>query len=297
MKIVLPIVFVVASLCSAFCQDSLVNIYFYRPKDSSGSNATCHIFFGNNDFGTLEAGSIKYYRIKPGAQTFSVKAIGETMFTITLTVGATNYVQCGVNRSGTPTLEKVSAQVAQEEFIKISPGNSGLIVDDGSIARYKKSLVQSGPLKRIKLTNTKNKILYIEKGQRIQYLIKSSSPLFKNTPSAVGEIQWITTDSMMVNSKSFPLSDLKSIGRKRKGSGFGAFITGAFGAIILANAVFPRPVDPCPSCTSSNVSSSDDAAGRVVQAVIGSGLAILSINTGIRNSPRDLKVWKIETTE
>jgi hypothetical protein len=72
-----------------------------------------------------------------------------------------------------------------------------------------------------------------------------------------------------------------------------AFLGGA----LIGSVIFADNSDPCPQCTTVSVEDEGGTAGNVLAVTGGLALIGLSINTAIKNSPRDLSVWKLEVIE
>lgn len=135
-----------------------------------------------------------------------------------------------------------------------------------------------------KVSTGKKHILLV--GHRVEYTLKS-----KPQVHYIGLIDSVNETSVVIQGTKISYEELKSIGRRRKGSGFFASALGFFGAAAVVSA-FKEPEDPCPSCIDSG---SSGEGLTVLGGIAGAGLLGLSINTVARNSPRDLiKKWKLE---
>ena len=144
--------------------------------------------------------------------------------------------------------------------------------------------------KAIQLTNiTSGKKQIIKEGQRVEFTTKYDHKHY------VGILHTVTVSAITIQDKTYPLDDLTSLGRRRKGSGFWAFTSGAVGAGLIIGAIANSTYDPCPDCEGD-----DGSNPGITAAEVGLGLAVLGlgINTVVRNSPRDLvKKWKLEIVD
>jgi hypothetical protein len=140
--------------------------------------------------------------------------------------------------------------------------------------------------KALQLTNTSSgRKLLLKEGHRVSYVFQGES-------KKVGVIKEITESSVIISGTTYQISDFKSIGRKRKGSGFLSYAFSFLGTGIVIGAIQNANYDPCPSCTDAGSSG-----GEYTVIEVGIGLAVLGlgVNTAIRNSPKDVVTkWKIE---
>jgi len=143
--------------------------------------------------------------------------------------------------------------------------------------------------KALQLTNNQSgKKKYLEAGQRVEYVLNSTGRKHK-----VGILESVSDSVLSIQGVAIPLHDIKSIGRRRKGSGFWAFTTSFIATGLLIDAGTPDP-DPCPDCEDSG--SSGDGTG----IEIGMSLVFIAlcINTVDRNSPKDVvKKWMLEVID
>ncbi|MGB3779666.1 MAG: hypothetical protein WA960_14995 [Tunicatimonas sp.] len=123
------------------------------------------------------------------------------------------------------------------------------------------------------------------KGTRVVYALTDQSGL------VTGELQEISKDSLIIDSKSISLVDLERFGRRKKGSGFWTFISSFVGGAMIGTVLAPEP-DPCPSCQAVIVEDSGGTIGDVLLIAGGASLTAVGINTGIKNSPKDLSSGK-----
>jgi len=144
--------------------------------------------------------------------------------------------------------------------------------------------------KAIQLTNqTSGKKLLIKEGQRIQFTLKADT-----VPSSrhVGVLNSVTESTITVDQQVVSLEQLKSIGRKRKGSGFWSVASTVVGTGLIIGSIANSSYDPCPDCEGDDDSN---AGMTVVEVGLGAAFIGLGINTIVRNSPRDLvEKWKLE---
>jgi hypothetical protein len=146
--------------------------------------------------------------------------------------------------------------------------------------------------KKLKLVNLKTKKeILITTGTRVGYVLKEQPKL------ATGVLTAIETDAIDIEGKRINLADLNSIGKKRKGSGFGIFTMAVLGGSLIGAGVAP---DPTPSCSGCTVIEEDNGGteGDVILVVAGSTLIGLAINSGIKNAPKDVvNTWKLEVVD
>jgi hypothetical protein len=153
------------------------------------------------------------------------------------------------------------------------------------------SLVTDLQAQRIKLTNSKNqKEVILSEGMRVVYLLQSKK-------SGIGTLTEITAAGITVEGTTIPYEDLKRLGRRKKGSGFGSFVMSAFGGALIGSVIFAGNSDPCPQCQTVSVEDEGGTLGNVVAVMGGVTLIALAINSGTKNSARDLAVWKLEVLE
>jgi hypothetical protein len=144
---------------------------------------------------------------------------------------------------------------------------------------------------RIKLTNTKSKKeVILVKGMRVVYVLKTKS-------ATVGTLTEITTTGMSIDGTPIAYEDLKSLGKRKKGTGFGTFALSFFGGAIIGSVIFADNSDPCPQCQTVSVEDEGGTAGNILAVVGGVTLIALAVNTGVKNSPRDLSIWKLEVVD
>lgn len=153
-------------------------------------------------------------------------------------------------------------------------------------------IVQSGySQKVVRLTKiSTGKTQIIKTGQRVEYTLKKNPK-----PNYVGVVESISEDHLVVNGKSIAKDELKSLGRKRKGSGFWMTSSTILGGMLIVGAISTASYDPCPSCIDAGTSGEGWTA---VQIGLGATVLGLGINTMVRNSPRDLiSKWKLEIVD
>lgn len=144
---------------------------------------------------------------------------------------------------------------------------------------------------RITLTNSKNqKELILTEGMRVVYMLHSKK-------TGIGTLSEITSAGITVSDSTIPYEDLKKLGRRKRGSGFGTFVMSAFGGSLIGSVIFAGNSDPCPQCQTVSVEDEGGTLGNVVAVAGGATLIALAINSGIKNSARDLTVWKLEVIE
>lgn len=147
------------------------------------------------------------------------------------------------------------------------------------------------PAQQIKLTNNKTKKeLLIKKGMRVSYVLKKHK-----TKAVIGILNEVTSTSITVDTTTVAIEDLARFGRRKKGVGFGTFALAAVGGGMIGSVVFAGNSDPCPQC--QTVSVEDDGFGALSNIIAVAGgvtLIGLAINTGVKNSPRNLTVWDLE---
>ncbi|MDN5217232.1 hypothetical protein QQ020_34485 [Fulvivirgaceae bacterium BMA12] len=147
--------------------------------------------------------------------------------------------------------------------------------------------------KKIRLTNQETgKEFFLTEGMRISYLLKDKSK------SRIGILDKIDSDTITVNNELVAIVTLKSIGQKKKGSGFGSFILGGFGSAIFFSA-FTREEDPCPNCQTVSVEGEGlSAMGKALAVVGGATMMVLSAKSAVKNSLRDIQTkWELDIVE
>jgi hypothetical protein len=144
--------------------------------------------------------------------------------------------------------------------------------------------------KALQLTNVStDKKLVLKEGHRVVYFLQD------NTSRNIGIIEKVNESSVIISGEELRLDEFKSIGRKRKGSGFLATAGYTVGTLMIIGAVQNANSDPCPSCTNE---SSSGEGWTFVEIGLGAALFGLGVNTTIRNSPRDVvNKWKLEIVD
>jgi len=147
--------------------------------------------------------------------------------------------------------------------------------------------------KAVQLTNqTSGAKQLIKEGHRIQFTLKSDMPPY---PRHVGELNAITDSTITVDEQVVSLTELKTIGRKRKGSGFWSVASTVVGTGLIIGSIANSSYDPCPDCEGDDGSN---AGMTIVEVGLGAAFIGLGINTIVRNSPRDLaEKWKLEIVD
>jgi len=141
----------------------------------------------------------------------------------------------------------------------------------------------------IKLTNhnTKKEVL-IKKGMRVSYVLKNK------TSAVTGILNEISDVSITVDATTVSIEDLTRFGRRKKGTGFGTFALAFVGGAMIGSVVFAGNSDPCPQCQTVSVEDEGGTLGNVIAVAGGVTLIGLGINTGVKNTPRNLTVWDLE---
>lgn len=145
----------------------------------------------------------------------------------------------------------------------------------------------------IKLSHTKRaKEIVLTKGMRVVYTPKVGV-------TRTGKLNEITSTYMVVDDVSIAYEDLKKMGRRKSGSGFGSFVMACLGGGLVGSVIFAdNSSDPCPQCQTVYVENEGaGTAGNILAVTGGIGLMALSINSSIKNSARDLAVWKLEVID
>jgi hypothetical protein len=144
--------------------------------------------------------------------------------------------------------------------------------------------------KSVQLTNlTSKKKILLKEGNRVSYFLQNSKS------GTIGTIDKVEVNLITISGKDVKLDEIKSIGRRRKGSGFLVSLGTFAGVGIIVGSIQSSNSDPCPDCTDGGSSGE----GWVVAEVgIGAALIALSINTAVRNSRKDVVTkWKMEVIE
>lgn len=142
--------------------------------------------------------------------------------------------------------------------------------------------------KEIQLTKvTTGKMQALKKGYRVEYTLRANPKVHH-----VGIVESVTDSLIVVQGESIAPDQLKSLGQRRKGSGFWAFMGGFVGTGIIIGSIQSSNYDPCPSCIDEGSSGEGWTA---VEIGLGAAIIGLGISTAVRNSPRDLvSKWKLE---
>jgi hypothetical protein len=145
--------------------------------------------------------------------------------------------------------------------------------------------------KKLKLVNLKTKKeIMITTGTRVGYVLKEYPKL------ATGILTAIEANAIDIEGKRINLIDLKSIGKKKKGSGFGSFAMAVIAGSLIGSVLAPDP-EPCSNCIVIE-ENNGGTEGDVILVVAGSALIGLAINSGIKNTPKDVvKTWKLEIVD
>ena len=144
--------------------------------------------------------------------------------------------------------------------------------------------------KSVQLTNlTSKKKILLKEGNRVSYFLQNSKS------GTIGTIDKVEVNLITISGKDVKLDEIKSIGRRRKGSGFLVSLGTFAGVGIIVGSIQSSNSDSCPDCTDGGSSGE----GWVVAEVgIGAALIALSINTAVRNSRKDVVTkWKMEVIE
>lgn len=146
---------------------------------------------------------------------------------------------------------------------------------------------------QIKLVHAKSgREISLVPGTRVVYVSEASRS------AKVGILKEIYQDSITVDDKILYLKDIRKIGRRKKGSGFGSFILAALGGATIGTVLAPDP-DPCPRCQTVSSPGDDGRIYDVVEVGIGAALIGLAVSIGARNSARDVKsgTWQLEIVD
>lgn len=145
---------------------------------------------------------------------------------------------------------------------------------------------------QVKLTNRNTeKELLVKKGMRVSYVLKSK------TKAVTGILNEITDTSITVDTTTVSLDDLARFGKRKKGSGFGMSVMAFLGGAMIGSVLFADNSDPCSQCQTVSVEDEGGTAGNVIAITGGLTLIGLAINTGVKNTPRNLTVWNLEVIE
>jgi hypothetical protein len=137
----------------------------------------------------------------------------------------------------------------------------------------------------IELTNLKTgKKKIIVSGHRVEFRYKE-----KPNIRLVGRIKSISDSGFTIGDATIPFAELQAIGRRRKGSGFLAYMSGFMGTGIIISALSDD--DPCPDCIDTNTSDQDYTALEV-----GFGVTILALGVvnSLNNTSLDIEEkWRL----
>jgi len=258
-------------------QDPLATIKFYRPVKTIGQYESYEIKLGDAMVGRAKSNSVIIFRTEPGDKIFKATTTGESSFRLIAEAGKTYFVECGIGEgvaAGKPTFRLSSATQAEKEIAVINN------------TREQDLYSQT----RIKLTKTKsNKVLILERGMRVAYVIHGAAYSTRGILMEVGKT------SFVVDNKKISYSDLSAIGKRRQGSGFVQTLYSFLGAGSIVSGLSPAPTPQCNGCQNQ---SSGDGGAAAVGVLLGAGFITLAINTGIKNSLKDVLVkWKLEVIE
>lgn len=129
----------------------------------------------------------------------------------------------------------------------------------------------------------------IRQGMRISYALKDSHVV------VVGMLQQITPDNITVDGVKVAIKDLRTIGKRKNGSGAGAALLTALGLASITAAVVGDQTDPCPQC--STQVSDRDAGGTALGFLSGAAFLAFGAHVGFNNSARNLDKWTLTVKE
>lgn len=137
----------------------------------------------------------------------------------------------------------------------------------------------------IELTKVKTgKKKIILSGHRVEFRLKENPNI-----RLVGRIKAVSDSGFTIGDKHIPFTELKAIGRRRKGSGFLAFMSGLIGTGVIISA-FSND-DPCPDCIDANTSDEDYT---VLEVGIGVTILTLGVINSVNNTSFDIqKKWRL----
>lgn len=147
---------------------------------------------------------------------------------------------------------------------------------------------------QLKLTNLKTgKELFLKEGTRVSYTLHS-------TPGkTVGKLTDIQENHIAIGGQEISLADVKSIGKRSRGTGLVTALLGGIGGAMIGQYLFATEPDPCPSCRT--VIEEDHTGPWDEVLFIGGGIALgaLAVHTAIDNSPRKVGEgdWKLEVVD
>ncbi len=144
--------------------------------------------------------------------------------------------------------------------------------------------------KKIKLTkNNSKKTLILAEGMRVSYSVNGDTHIKK------GILKKVDQTSCLVDDKTVAYQDLSRIGRKRAGSGFFQVLCAVVGVSLIKDALAPAPTPQCNGC---QIEESDDSGLIAFELIGGTALVAIAINSGARNSARDVvHKWKLEVID
>jgi hypothetical protein len=137
----------------------------------------------------------------------------------------------------------------------------------------------------IELTNVKTgKKKIIVSGHRVEFRYKE-----KPNIRLVGRIKAISDSGFTIGEETIPFAEVKAIGRRRKGSGFLAYMSGLMGTGIIISALSND--DPCPDCIDTNTTDEDYT---VLEVGIGVTILTLGVVNSLNNTSFDIeKKWRL----
>lgn len=137
----------------------------------------------------------------------------------------------------------------------------------------------------IELTNVKiGKKKIIVSGHRVEFRFKEKPNL-----RLVGRIKAISDSGFTVGDATILFSELKAIGRRRKGTGFLAYMSGLMGTGIIISA-FSND-DPCPDCIDT---SSSDQNYTALEVGFGVTILTLGVINSLNNTSLDIEEkWRL----
>lgn len=144
----------------------------------------------------------------------------------------------------------------------------------------------------IKLTSNTNpkKNLVIEPGTRVRCIIKRGSISYTNI------LKEISMERIVVGDTTIAISDIKALGKRKKGTMFAGFLISG-GLILMKAGATDDTLPPCPSCQTIEENKGLGMAGDIASIVGGGALIFLGVRTLDRNSAKRFTYWTMEVIQ
>jgi hypothetical protein len=141
----------------------------------------------------------------------------------------------------------------------------------------------------IKLTSKTNskKTFVIEPGMRVRCIIKRGSVSYTDT------LRQISTERIVVGDTTIAISDIKALGKRKKGTMLAGFLISG-GLTLMRAGATDDTLPSCLNCQTIEENKGLGTAGDILSIVGGGALIYLGVRTLDRNSAKRFTYWKME---